>query len=58
MDQFVINGPLLNLRQFLTTETPLNIMKNAFDFMLKALSIPEIFTFLSWTFGYVEKRLD
>ena len=47
MDQFVINGPLLNLRQFLTTETPLNIMKNAFDFMLKALSIPEIFTFLS-----------
>ena len=26
--------------------------------MLKALFIPEIFTFLSWLFGYVEKRLD
>ena len=30
-------------------------MKNAFYFMLKAL---EIFTFLLWLFGYVEKRLD
>ena len=32
--------------------------KNIFYFMLKALFVPEIFTFLSWLFGYVEKRLD
>ena len=36
-------------------ESHLKIMKNAFYFMLKAL---EIFTFLLWLFGYVEKRLD
>ena len=33
-------------------------MKNAFYFMLKALFLAEIFTFLSGPFGYVEKRLD
>ena len=33
-------------------------MKNALYFMVKALSIPEIFKFLSWFFRYVEKRLD
>ena len=32
--------------------------KNAFYFMLKALFVLEIFTFLSGTFCYVEKRLD
>ena len=33
-------------------------MKNAFYFMLKALFVIEIFKFLSWVFGYVEKQLD
>ena len=33
-------------------------MKNPFYFMLKALLVLEIFKFLSWLFGYVEKRLD
>ena len=33
------------------------MMKNAY-FILKALFILQIFTFLSWLFGYVEKRLD
>ena len=33
-------------------------MTNAFHFMLKAVFVLEIFTFLSWLFGYVEKRLD
>ena len=33
-------------------------MKNAFYFILKALFVLDIFTFLSWVFGYVEKRLD
>ena len=34
------------------------MMTNAFYFLLKATYILEIFTFLSWLFGYVEKRLD
>ena len=33
-------------------------MKYAFYFMLKALFVLEIFPFLSWRFGYVEKRFD
>ena len=33
-------------------------MKNVFYFMLKALFVLEIFTYLHWLFGYAEKRLD
>ena len=33
-------------------------MENTFYFMLKALFVLEVFTFLSWHFGYVEKQLD
>ena len=33
-------------------------MRNAFYFMLKTLFVPEIFSFLSWLFGYVQKQLD
>ena len=51
-------GSLLGLRQFLSSESPLKTMKNVFYFMLKALFVLEIFSFLSWLFGYVEKRLD
>ena len=32
--------------------------KNAFHFTLKALFVLEIFTFLSWLFGYAEEQLD
>ena len=39
-------------------EFPLKMMKNVFYFTLKAFFVFEIFTFLSWRFGYVEKRLD
>ena len=39
-------------------ESSIKTLKNAFYFMLKALFILEIFKFLSWLFGYVEKRLD
>ena len=35
-----------------------SMMKNAFYFILKALFVLDIFTFLFWLFGYVEKRLD
>ena len=34
------------------------MMKSVFYFMLKALFVLEIFTFLSLLFGFVEKRLD
>ena len=43
----VSKGPLLGLRQFLTIGNPLKMIKNAFYFMLKALFVPEIFSFLS-----------
>ena len=40
------------------TESRLKIMKNVLYFMLNALFVLEMFTFLSWLLGYVEKRLD
>ena len=54
----IIKGPIPCLRQFLTNENPLKMVKNAFYFMLKALFVLWIITFLSWLFGYAEKRLD
>ena len=39
-------------------EKPLKVMKNAFWFMLKALFVLEMFTFLPWLFGHVEKRQE
>ena len=38
-------------------ESSLKIMKDPFYFMLKALSVLEIFKFLSWLFNYLEKWL-
>ena len=38
---------LSGLRQFLTTESPLKMMKSAFYFTSKALSVLKIFKFLS-----------
>ena len=55
---FKVKGPISGLRQFLTIESPLKMMKNAFQFLLKALSFLRYLYFLSWPFGYVEKRLD
>ena len=46
-------GALLSLRQFLATESPLKIMKNAFYFTPKALFVLTIFKFLSGFFGHV-----
>ena len=53
-----IKGPLLGLRQSLTTESPLKMMKNASYFIFKAFFVLEVFRFLSWLFVYVEKQLD
>ena len=43
---------------FYFNELPLKMMKNSFYSTLKALFFLEIFTFLSWLFGYLENRLD
>ena len=51
-------GPFSGLKQFLTVESHWKMMKNGFHFMLKALFVHEIFTFLSWRFCNVENRLD
>ena len=42
-----IKGTLSGLRQFLATERPLKMMKNAFYFNSKALFVLKIFKFLS-----------
>ena len=49
---------LSGLRQFLVTESLLNMMKNALYFTSKALFILKMFTFLSRLFGHVLKWLD
>ena len=36
-DMLMIKGALSGLRQFLATESPLKIMKNAFHFTIKAI---------------------
>ena len=41
------------LRQFLATESPLQMMKNGFYFTLKAIFVLKIFQSLSWLFGHV-----
>ena len=51
-------GALSGLGQFLATENPLKIMKNAFYFTSKALFVVKVFKCLPWPFGHVGKRLD
>ena len=48
-------GTLQGLRQFLISESPLIVMKNAFYFTVKVPFVLKIFKFLSWHFGHVEK---
>ena len=42
-----VKGALSGLRQFLAAESPLQMMKNAFYFMSKALFVLKIFKILS-----------
>ena len=42
-----LKGTLSGLGQYLTNESPLKVMKNAFYFTLKALFVLKIFKFLS-----------
>ena len=39
-------------------ESPLKMLKNAFNFIVKALLVLKILKFLSWLFVHVEKQLD
>ena len=52
--QLFVEGALSGLRQFLITESPLIIMKNAIYFTLEVLLVLKIFNFWSWLFGHVE----
>ena len=45
--KYYLKGPLFVVRQFLTIKSPFKMMENAFYFVLKALFLLEIFTFLS-----------
>ena len=47
--------PSKNICVICLIESPLKMMKNAFYFILKALSVLKIFTFLSQLFGHVGK---
>ena len=46
------------MKQFLATESPLKLMRNAFYFTLEALFILKIVKFLSLLLGNIEKQLD
>ena len=46
----LVKGTFRGLRQFLGTESPLKIMKNAFHFSKKGFLILEIFKILSYLF--------
>ena len=51
-------GALSGVRQFVAAGNPLKMMKNAFNFTLKALFVLKIFRFLSRLFGQLPKQLD
>ena len=46
-DKSKVKGSLSDLELFLATENPLKMIKNAFNFTLKALLAIKIFKFLS-----------
>ena len=52
-----LKGALKGLKQFLTIESPLKVMKNAFYFTVKALIVVKVFKLLFWLFGHVKNDL-
>ena len=52
-----LKGALSGLRQFLAIEIPSKMMKNAFYFTSRALSVLNIFKFLCCLFGHVAKQV-
>ena len=53
-----LKGTLWGLKQFLTIESCLKVMKNIFYFTSKTLFVLKIFKALSWHFGHVAKQPD
>ena len=54
----IFKGALSGLKEFLATENPCKMMKNAFYFTLKTLFVLKIFRSQYCLFGHVQKRLD
>ena len=54
----LLKGPLSGLRQFLASESPLKLIKNAFYFTSKFIFVLKIVKFLSGLFGHVSKQFD
>ena len=52
-----LKGALSGLRQFLSFESALKMVKNTFYFILKTRFVLNISKFLSLIFGHVEKQL-
>ena len=48
-------SPSKKIRVICLIESPLEVMKNALYFILKALFVLKIFTFLSWIFSHLGK---
>ena len=48
-------SPSKKIRVICLIESPLEVMKKALYFILKALFVLKIFTFLSWIFGHLGK---
>ena len=55
LKRLYFKGALSGLKQFLTAESPLKMMKNAFYFTSKAFFVLKMIKFLSWLFGHVAK---
>ena len=51
-----LKGEISGLIQFLATERPFKMMKNAFSFTSKALFVLKLFKFLSQIFGHLSKQ--
>ena len=51
----IVQSTLSGLIQFLATDSPRKLTKNAFHFISNALFVLKIFKLLSWLFGRVEK---
>ena len=56
--RLALKRALSGLRQFLATESPLKMMKNAFRLTSKAFFVIKIFKFSSRLLGHASKRLD
>ena len=50
-------GALSGMRQFLATESPSHMIKNAFHLTLKVIFVLKIFKFLILLFGHVPANL-